>query len=171
MAKGEILGFLAINMTLSILITTIGNSGKLSTSAYIVTGLVTYVAATFNLKTESLTVIAFVTLSQLPLTIAIIGLIFSKMTQKTVALGCFVAGIIFIVVSLSIAESNYLAKVVSAFFVGIYGTKIGVEVALITTALMGYTGIMLILGALTYGGVQLVGVMSANPSNPRRRSK
>lgn len=168
------MGFLAINMTLSILITTIGNSDKLVTSAYIVTGLVTFMAASFNLKTESLTVIAFVMLSQLPLTIAIIGLIFSNMTQKTVALSCFVAGIIFIVVSLSIVEINYLDKAVSDFFVGIYGTELGVDFALLATVLMGYTGILLILGALLYGGAQLAGVMSSNsadPRKPRKRSK
>lgn len=172
MARGEILGFLAINMTLAILIATIGDSDKIYvTSAYIVTGLVTFMAAAFNLKTDSLTVIAFVMLSQLPLTIAIAGLIVSKMTRKATALYFFVSGIIFIVVSLSIAESNYLYNAVSAFFIGLYGLELGIEVALLVTGLMGFAGILLVLGALTYGGVQLLGVMSANTWNSRRRSK
>ena len=62
------------------------------------------------------------------------------------------------VLALIVAMNESVTLAVVAFFVGIFGQEVGLEIAWLITSFVGIIGVLMLLAAVTIGAVQLAGL-------------
>ena len=160
-AKHSMIGLVAASMTLSTLMLTSNNSENIYKAAlYLTTGGVAWLAAFFALEAKTLKVAFWMSLCLLPLAIAASGIYVPKPTKNNAGAMFLFIGIAMVVMSFVLSDTNaglIVLSVLIAMLGEFFGVELIVELVSFFIALIGISGIVLILVMLGYGWAKSLG--------------